>query len=299
MTGIEKNLIIINPNAGKGLGYRVASQVESMFNRQQWKFDTRFTFGVKHATQIAREAISEGYKTIVAVGGDGTINETANGIMSSGKEKNVKLGVVSIGTGNDYIKAVGIPSDMEEAVDVVIKGKVRPVDVGKVEDTFFINGLGCGFDAQVSEDLYRIKKLKGFAAYLYAVCKNLFFFNNPLIELTFDKQVIKHKSLMVSVMIGNYLGGGFKLTPSATIDDGYFDVLNIGHFRLLKRFQHLPKVIKGTHLNLNGVELYRTKEITIATDDDVKVHVDGEMTYVNTKSFTIKLYKQALQLIVP
>lgn len=292
----KKNLIIINPNAGKGLGYRMASQVESSFNQRGWNFDTRFTFGVKHATQIAKEAVEQGYTTIVAVGGDGTINETANGIIGA---KNVKLGIVSIGTGNDYIKAVGIPQNMEEAVDVIIKGKTRLVDVGKVEDRYFVNGLGCGFDAQVSEDLYKIKRLKGFAAYFYVVCKNLFFFNNPLIELTFNKKTIKRKCMMVSVMIGKYLGGGFYLTPSSEVDDGFFDVLSIGHFRLLKRFLHLPKVIKGTHLKVEGVEIYRTSEITMMTDAAVKVHVDGEMTNVNSKRFIIKIHKRALKLIVP
>jgi len=296
MPSEKKNLLIINPNAGKGMGYRMASQVESVFNQRGWPFATSFTFGVKHAVQIARDAVSKGFETVVAVGGDGTINEVANGIANA---KNVKLGIVSIGTGNDYIKAVGIPSDIEEAVDVIVKGKTRFVDLGKVEDMYFINGLGCGFDAQVSEDLYKIKRLKGFPAYLYVVCKNLFFFNNPLIEMTFDKQVIKHKSMMISVMIGNCLGGGFHLTPSAQVDDGLFDVLNIGHFRLLKRFLHLPKVIKGTHLKVKGVECYRTKEITISSDADVKVHIDGEMMNVNTKHFTVKIYKQALQLIVP
>lgn len=296
MADAKKNMLIINPNAGKGLGYRMASNVESLFNQHGWKFNTSFTFGMKHAIQIAREAVNKGYETIVAVGGDGTINEVANGIATA---KNVKLGIVSIGTGNDYIKAVGIPHPIEEAVAVVVKGKTRMVDLGKVENMYFVNGLGCGFDAQVSEDLYKIKRLKGFPAYLYVVCKNLFFFNNPLIEMTFDKQVIKHKSLMISVMIGNCLGGGFHLTPHAKIDDGLFDILNIGHFRLLKRFQHLPKVIKGTHLSVKGVESYRTKEITISSDDDVKVHIDGEMMNVNTKHFTVKIYKHALQLIVP
>jgi YegS/Rv2252/BmrU family lipid kinase len=291
-----KNLLIINPNAGKGLGYRMAYQIEAMFKSHGWEFSTRFTYGVKHAIHLARQAVADGYKTLVAVGGDGTINEVTNGIA---EVKNIHFGVVAIGTGNDYIKAVGIPSDPEKAVEVVIKNKIRKVDIGKVENQYFVNGLGIGFDAQVAEDLYKIKKLRGFSAYLYAVVKNLFFFPNPEIEIAFNGKLIKGKSMMVSVMIGNYLGGGFYLTPDASVDDGMFDILSLGDFNLMQRFFHLPKMTKGTHLKVKGVNIYRTDNVTISSESGLKVHVDGEMININTDRFDVKLLKKKLNLIVP
>jgi len=296
MPAEDKKMLIINPNAGKGLGYRMAYRVESLFKKRGWDFSSTFTYGVKHAINLAKDAVKRGYKTIVAVGGDGTINEVINGIYRS---KGVKLGIVSIGTGNDYIKAVNIPKEIEPAIDVIIKGKTRKVDIGQVEDTYFVNGLGIGFDAQVAEDLFKIRRLRGFSSYLYAVIKNFFFFKNPVIELSFNKELIKTKTLLVSVMIGNCLGGGFYLTPNAKIDDGLFDVLDVGDFRLIHRFLYLPRVMKGTHLNIKGVNLYRTDEVTISSDAELKVHVDGEMTDINTHHFTVKLHKKAINLIVP
>jgi len=292
----KKGLLIINPNAGKGLGYRLAHKVETLFKEKGFDFDTRYTYGVKHAVHIASKGALDGYRTIVAVGGDGTINEVTNGIA---EHKDIKFGIISIGTGNDYIKAVGIPSVLEEAVDVVIKGKTRKVDIGLCENHYFINGLGVGFDAQVASDLYKIKRLRGFAAYLVTVVKNLFFFKNPEIELAFNNNLIKRKSMMVSVMIGNYLGGGFYLTPEAKVDDGLFDVLSLGDFKLLHRFFHLPKVPKGTHFAVKGVELYQTDEITISSDSNLKIHIDGEMTDISSHHFTIKILEKKLNLIVP
>jgi YegS/Rv2252/BmrU family lipid kinase len=297
MSESKKNMIIINPNAGKGLGYRLAHQIESMFKEKDFDFATRYTYGVKHAIEIAKKAVADGYSKIVAVGGDGTINEVANGIAEA--QRKIDFGVVSIGTGNDYIKAVGIPDGLSEAVDTVIAGKIRKVDIGQVENHYFVNGLGIGFDAKVAEDLYKVKRLRGFAAYMSAVVKNLLFFKNPEIELAFNNDYIKRKTLMVSVMIGNYLGGGFYLTPEAKVDDGLFDILSLGDFKLLQRFRHLPKVPKGTHFLVEGVELYQSDEVVISSEDDLKVHIDGEMADINSKRFKVKLLKQKLNLIVP
>lgn len=297
MSESKKNMIIINPNAGKGLGYRLAHQIESMFKEREFDFTTRYTYGMKHAIDIAKNAVYEGYTCIVAVGGDGTINEVANGIAEA-KHK-IKFGVVSIGTGNDYIKAVGIPDNLSDAVDTVVKGRTRKVDIGQVENHYFVNGLGIGFDAKVAEDLYKVKRLKGYSAYLYSVVKNFFFFRNPEVELDFKNELIKRKTMMVSIMIGNYLGGGFYLTPEAKVDDGLFDVLSLGDFKLLQRFMHLPKVPKGTHFILDQVELYQTDEITVSSEDDLKVHIDGEMADINSKKFKVKLLKHKIDLIVP
>ncbi len=295
MAKSSNNILIINPNAGKGLGYRMAYKIESLFKQKGYVFDTKFTYGVKHAVELASQAVSDGYKTIIAVGGDGTINECVNGI---GEAKGIKFGIVSIGTGNDYIKAVNIPSEPEDAVDVIIKGKTKRVDIGKVESTYFVNGLGIGFDAQVAEDLYKIKRLKGFSAYMYSVMKNFFLFRNPEIEISFDGKTVKGKSMMVSVMLGQYLGGGFYLTPGAVIDDGKFDILSLGDFKILQRFFHLSKVTKGTHLRVKGVKVYRADELTISSKDNLNVHVDGELADINTANFHVRLLKKHLNLIV-
>ncbi len=252
--------VIVNPVAGRGRSRRVWPTIEAELRLQGLSFETVFTERPGHAKELAQQAVKSGYQVVVAVGGDGTLTEVVNGLAGSG----VLLGLVPVGSGNDFARSLHIPQDITEAVGILAGGARLTVDLGRVGENYFINVAGVGFDAQVALTMAeKARWLKGTAAYVYAVFRCLFSCKPFPLRLELDGQEQRVNALLIAVANGQYIGGGMHIAPEAQVDDGYFDVVvleNISPFAFVKSF---PSVFRGTHLTHPKIKLYRARNVSV------------------------------------
>jgi len=250
-------------------------------------------------------AASDGYRYIVAVGGDGTVNEVVNGILHSTSPAETSLGVVSTGTGSDFARSVGIPRDYTRACSFLVSSRRRLIDVGVVEfknkgqtlQRFFVNVAGVGFDAAVVEATEKVPKyFGGTIPYLGGLFRSLFSYRNKLVTLNVGGRVEAKRILNVVVANGSYVGGGMHIAPKAELGDSLLDVViigDVGKFELLKA---LPMVYKGTHINHPKVTMEQVTHITIESSERVLVYADGELLGECPASFW--LMPAALRIVV-
>ena len=178
-----------------------------------------------HGIELTRQAIKEGYGVIVAAGGDGTVNEVVNGLMQASWKAYLYLpmGVLCVGRGNDFAGSVGIPTDLEAGFQALVAGNHRIVDIGRVvggkypEGRYFGNCVGVGFDAITTIEVHKLPRWGGYLAFMAAVLKTVFLYNKaPLAKIEYDGKVITQRSLLISIMNGRRLGGGFIMAPNST-----------------------------------------------------------------------------------
>lgn len=283
--------VIVNPQAGRGRGRLLLPQVKGLL--QGLRHDLVLTEAPRHATTLARAAADDGYDAVVAVGGDGTVLEVINGL--AGRE--TALGVLPIGSGNDFVKPLGIPRDLAGAVAHLHSGRLRRIDVGRMGDTYFGNGLGMGFDAQVAMEALALLRLRGFALYLAAIWRTAWRFRAPLLTIGFDGQEISGRYLMACVANGRCLAANFWLTPHAEMDDGLLDLCLIKAMPLPLFFYHLPKVTRGKHTRLREVTLRRASRVHVEADRPVPVHADGEILAEAATALEVEIVPGALRVI--
>ncbi|MCK4357997.1 MAG: diacylglycerol kinase family lipid kinase [Candidatus Cloacimonetes bacterium] len=291
--------IILNPFAGKGKAFRSIRKIEKYLQKHYMEYDMAITDSPKQATDFAFETANQGIEYIIVVGGDGTINEVLNGIMKSDNSDKVKLGIIPVGGGNDFIKNIDYPKKLEKQIKLLRRRITQKIDVGQVENYYFINTLGIGFDAQVAITYSKSKTLDGSAGYMKAVMKTLIKCKSYPVEIEVNDISIKGDKLFVSVGNGKCCGGKFHLTPDAKIDDGVFDFCIIDKLTRREIIKFLPKVIKGKHVNLPMVTMLNGKEIIVKSNEDLPVYLDGEIPDLkDKKNIYIKIIPKKLNLIV-
>lgn len=296
--------VIVNPVAGAGSTQRKWPRISKWLEQAGISFDHDFTEGMGHAIELARSAVDGGYRHIVAVGGDGTVSEVANGVLSS-NSSDVAIGVIGTGTGSDFIRSMGISRNYATACSSLTGSKRRLIDIGVVEyrsrgqnqRRFFVNAAGVGFDAAVVEATERMPKyLGGTIPYVTGLLRCLFGYSNKPVDLWLEDKVDARRILAVVVANGCYLGGGMYVAPKARINDGLLDVVtigDIGKFELLKAF---PTVYRGTHITHPKVKMEKAKRITIESSEKLLVHADGELLGEAPASFW--LIPAALNIVV-
>ena len=297
--------IIVNPVAGAYSTRRKWSRISRLLKYVGLSFDYEYTEGVGHAIELARAAASDGYRYIVAVGGDGTVNEVANGILYSTNPTETSLGVVSTGTGSDFIRSVGLSRRYATACSSLTSSRRRLIDVGVVEfrhggqvrRRFFVNAAGAGFDATVVEATEKLPKhFGGTVPYLGGLFRSLFSYKNKSVVLSLGGRVETGRVLNVVVANGGYVGGGMHIAPRAELGDNLLDVLVIGDMGKFELLRALPTVYKGTHINHPKVSMEQTTHITIESSERVLVYADGELLGECPASFW--LMPLALSIVV-
>ena len=292
----KRHFVILNPKAGRGKGEKTRADLEAELKRQGLFFEIAPTEYAGHAIELAAEAARE-YDVVVAAGGDGTANEVANGIL---KSNGAVMGLLPIGSGNDFARAMKIPKKLAEAVTVLARGKTKKIDIGLVNGRHFPNGLGIGFDALVVRESMRIQRLRGLLIYLTAVIKSVFKYDSPHMTLQLDGETkVDDRVFMVTVGNGISLGGGFILTPDAKNDDGVFDVCVFHHLTKPKIFLNLPKVFWGGHTKIKEVEMFRASEVDVFSSEPVEAHVDGELISDEEGHFRARLLPRTLEIVAP
>ena len=285
---------VVNPTAARGKCAREAKHVEELCRIKNLDYDMTFTEKPGHAIEIARAATKD-FKYVIAVGGDGTVHETVNGLMGGQSV----FGLIPIGSGNDFARALHIPQKISDALDTILTGKSIKIDIGKAEDRYFPNGLGVGFDAWVVETGKKVTKLRGNAIYLYSVLKTIYNYEPPVMRLKYNDVVSEEKIFMLTAGNGISLGGGFKLTPDAKMDDGLLDLNIISDLTKVQIYQNLLSVYSGSHTKMPQVTTARTTQLSIDSEQGFAVHLDGELMSLNMKSLNISIIPKALNVIVP
>jgi len=289
--------LIANPIAGRGRGRKALLAAEEALCRQGLQFATEITSKPLEAMEIARQAAEEGCKLVVAMGGDGTSHEVANGLLSSGNSE-VSLGIIPIGTGNDFASMFDTPTDLEAVARRLREGKTRPIDIGRVGDRYFVNVLGIGFSALAAVESLKIQHLlSGLPLYLVAVLMTLREYEIPHITVEFDGQRLSMPMTMVEVANGKWEGGGFFIAPDAENDDGLFDICLARGLGRLGILRLLPEVIKGTHVDKEPVTMARAKRVIVDSPDPLPVHADGEIIYTDAHHLEIEIIPRRLRVI--
>jgi YegS/Rv2252/BmrU family lipid kinase len=296
--------VIVNPVAGAYSTRRKWPHISTRLRDIGLSFDHEYTEGVGHATEIARAAANEGYQNIVAVGGDGTVHEVANGILSSNSTE-IPLGVISTGTGSDFIRSVGLPRNYNSACSRLIGQRRLVIDVGVVEyqckgqtlRRFFVNAAGVGFDASVVETTERFPKyLGGTIPYLTGLIRTLFGYRNKSVVLRVGNKVEAIRVLSVVISNGSYFGGGMHVAPEAKLNDNLLDVVVLGDVDKFDLLKSLPMLYKGTHGKHPKVSMRKASTITVESAERVLVHADGELLGTCPASFW--LMPAALSIVV-
>ncbi len=279
---MSKRLLIFNPYSDRGRSGQKASDLRSLVD-ELGGADWRGTDHPAHATTIAAEAALQGYDLIVALGGDGTVHEVVNGLMHIAPDHRPRLGVVPIGSGNDFAYAAGVQFDPAQAVLRAFNGQPRRIDVAMIRDgsgrtEYFNNTCGIGFDAQINIRSRKITYLYGFAMYLTAVLQSIMLnFEAPHMKVTHDGGTIDQPVTMLTVGNGPREGGGFLTTPAAKLDDGLLDFVCVDKVSQIRMLQLLPKVMNATHVRERDVKILTTTRLSVKADRALPIHIDGEL----------------------
>jgi diacylglycerol kinase (ATP) len=278
--------LIVNPTAGAGRTAKKWPHIKELLKIAGLRFEHDITEAPGHAIELAKSAVKKGYKLVVSVGGDGTINEIVNGIWATGDMKDIELGIIGTGTGSDYIRTIGVSKFYQESCHHLMNPLKKSVDLGMVEfigdgqsgKRVFANFAGLGFDAEVVKaTTKKFKNLGGKPAYLLGLLSTFATYKNRYIHLTMNGQSEDRKVCTIVMSNGKYGGGSMMIAPEADPSDGLFDVLIIGDVSKPDLLWSLPRIYKGTHLTHPKVTLKRTKEITISADKKMAIQADGDL----------------------
>lgn len=299
--------ILCNSLANQGSAAAAVTQIRSALAARSdivWHETTH----QRHAVELAAQAARQGADRLIIAGGDGTIHETVNGLMSLSAGQRPLVGILPIGSGNDFAASLHIPLQIESALQLALGDSVRPIDIGSLSDDqgrceFWANTMGIGFDAVTIIHSKNIRLLKGFPMYFYSVMKTIFFNRTPMrASLELDGVDQDVHILFLCLCNGQQEGGGFLIAPHAQQDDGYFDLLAVKIISRLRMLATLPHIIKGTHENLDYTLHERFKRLQFTSDTPLIIQTDGEVyTGFDSKvhQVTIQAIPQAIQFLAP
>ena len=295
--------LICNPTAGRGRAGKLLPEVRAFLQSQGVETAVALTKAAREATALAAEAAAAGFPVVIAMGGDGTVQEVGEGLVQGRPSTNeqadaTRLGVIPVGTGNDFAKMLSTTTDWRAACTRIAQGQPRRVDVGRVNGHLFLNNVGIGFDAQVGIEAQKIRWLRGQAVYLAALVRNLLLsYRTPHVHVTLDEIEIKQAITLLTIGNGRCSGGGFWLTPQAEIDDGLFDICLVQGLSKLQILGFVPSAMRGTHITAEAVRMSRTRRLTITSGEPLPVHADGEILYTDAHELTVELLPAALAVI--
>jgi diacylglycerol kinase (ATP) len=304
---MPKYKIIVNPAAGNGNGQRSIPQIKKTLAKHNLEYDLVVSERPGHAIELARQAALAGFDTVVAAGGDGTANEVINGLMEAkgaGADQ-VALGVLCVGRGNDFAQGAGVPYNLEAGCQALAEGYRRKIDIGRVygglypQGRYFGNCVGVGFDAIGTIEVSKMPRMGGFLSFLIAVLKTIFLYNNaPISTVQYDGQAITQPSLLISVMNGRRLGGGFWMAPHSQPDDGLFDLCIAHQVSQWEIFRLIPRFLRGTQASHPAIRSGQAAQVKIFTQEGVlPAQTDGEILCIDGQHLEIELLPRQIEVI--
>ena len=286
-------LFVLNPFGGRGRALKLMDKLEPVLKERGVDYDICQTDAPEHATEITREKKSD-YDVVVAFGGDGTMNEVVNGLIGS----DTALGVIPLGTGNDFARSCRMPLKFDAAVENLLTGHPKKIDLGVFNgDKYFANVVGVGFDAYAGNESKKIQRLKGTAVYVYAVFKTLRHYDSIPMTIELDDHKIDELTYLISVGNGWSVGGGLQLTPDAVIDDSTFHICHISDISSMKVVGNFAKLFNGKIDDLDEVSLHTSRKVKISSEAPLPIHIDGEIPGREIREIEIEMIPQGLSIV--
>ena len=285
-----KTAVVVNPASANGLTGKRWPEIAEIMKEEGLNFDATLTSRPGEGTVLTKRYLEQGYELIIAVGGDGTVNEVINGFFDEQGiliNKKAAFSFISTGNGRDLARTVGISRDPREAVNHIINSVPRQVDLGRVSfnsnvgervNRFFINVAGLGLDGETVARVNRTTKVfGGFISFLWGTLISLLLYKNKHMSVEVDGKVVCDEPLVIAIFgNGRFFGGGMKIAPHALMDDGFFDVVILGNLSKFNLVCNLPRVYQGTHLNHPRITSLRGKTVKIKSSDRALLNLDGE-----------------------
>ncbi len=302
------HLVIVNPNAGRRKGERDWDKISSLLRQEDIRFKAVFTDSSRHAIKIARSHIEMGYKKLIVVGGDGTMNEVVNGIFRQKRypTPEISLGMITVGTGNDWGRMFSIPHDYAGAIATIKMengfiqdaGVVRYFNGEDEEKRYFVNIAGIGFDALVVSKTNKLKESGkgGPLAYLKSILTSLVKYKYTRTTIKIDSKEISNNIFNISIGICKYNGGGMMQLPEAVPDDGLFDITVINKIRKHDVVLNLKRLYNGTINKHPLVDTYRGKSVYIESNPHIHLETDGES--LGHSPFTFDIIPRSIRVLV-
>lgn len=280
--------VIVNPNAGRRKGEKDWLEIARLLTNAGLEFTSVFTDVPNHAVKLSRKFIEKGFRKIIVVGGDGTLNEVINGIYCQKRfaPDEITIAMIPVGTGNDWGRTFNIPSGYKEAIEVILKNNTFRQDIGKVVYThnekthtrYFANMAGLGFDAMVAQKTNNQKQQGkgGPLSYLVNLLTSLISHKSTTTNMILDGKPVNANIFSMSVAIGQYNGGGMKQAPNAVPDDGLFDVTLITHVTKLTVLRNVKKLYDGSFIRIPQVKSFRGQTLSLEAQPPLYLETDGE-----------------------
>jgi len=285
--------IIANPRAGHGKGDKNVAQLACIIRRRGLDCLPVLTEYPGHATELARRAAEAAEPRLAVMGGDGTVGEVVEGLVGSDTE----LAVISVGTGNDVARSLGLPlNDIEASLDLAIGGSVRAIDVGRERDRHFISVLGLGFPTIVADAANRARWLKGPPAFFVSVYKGLYRLRPVRLVIELDDRTLEMESVAVMIQNTPYTGGGLHMAPGAQIDDGLLDVVIVDDIGRLNLMLNFPKAYRGRHLDHPSFTLHQSRTVRITSPEPMPKMFDGDL--IGTSPLEASVVPRSLKVVV-
>ena len=294
----EPIFVIFNPRSGKGRGAQFVSPVLQGLGPAA-RVEHALTREPGDEGRLAEEAVARGFRRIVAVGGDGTWSNVGNAILRSGQP--AKLGLVPGGTGCDLAKTLEIPPrDIHACCRVILEGRTRRIDVGRIERKYFLNIAGFGYDVAVLEDSWSVGYLEGPLLYLYCALRQLHRYRGFALDGEADGQPLgSHERLMVIVANARIFGGGFQVAPQASLEDGMLDAVSFANMGLASRISALVRLLSGSHARHPQVATTRARRLVYRFETPPAYETDGEWNQAVSREVVIEAVPAALEVLVP
>jgi YegS/Rv2252/BmrU family lipid kinase len=298
--------LIVNPSADLGRAWIAARDLRPIveeFGGADWAGTVYPT----HAVELARQAGEQGYELVIAAGGDGTAHEVLNGLMQVPKDRRPRLGVVPLGSGNDFSHAVGVTAEPLQALRQIYTGQPKWIDIARLEDNLgrvehWGNTLGIGFDTTVTIRSRSFRQFHGFLIYLVAVVQTILLDHDaPRLQVQTDREGWEQEMLLLVLCNGGREGGGFRVQPQARPDDGLLNYAGIQRVSRPMMFRLLPEVMRGTHGRFRQVRMGEFTHMQVQSDRPLYIHMDGEIFAGwgnDVRGLKVDLLPQELQVVV-
>lgn len=296
--------IIANPTSGNEKLSKKKKEIEHLLQTKNINFEFAITNEAKHEIELVYNAIKKGFKNFISVGGDGTLHNIVNGIMKQKivKTSEITIGVIPLGTGNDWIKTYKIPNNIEKAISIISKEKTfaQPIGFLELENTsvYFNNVAGIGLDGYIVKKLNTSKHLGAFA-YLSSGIISLLNYKITNFKIKTDTKEFETKSLMTLIGIGKYCGGGLQLTNTENLKKGMFGITIAKNFSLLDAFLVIKKLFNGTVFTHKKIETLTSKSITITPPKNATIYIQADGELIGTGKVTATLIEKAINFIIP
>ena len=293
--------LIVNPSSGNKNFKNSWNEIKYLLNLKKIQYSFAFSQYTKHEVELVREVIKKGYKIIISVGGDGTLHHVINGVMTQTyiKTNKVKIGIIPLGTGNDWIKTYNIPNSIEKSIAIIKKNTTILQDIGCItllngKKEYFNNLAGIGYDGYVVKNLKYLKKV-GSIAFLLSGLYSLLSYRKKKYSITIGDETLKEECLMIIFGICKYSGGGLRVTKDPDPMDGLLDITIVKKFSFFNLLFNLPKLYNGNIVHHKKVDNYKVKELNIINDNSI-IEADGEV--VGYGSLDVTILQNAVQFLV-